>query len=405
MRHFTTFGFILTLISNCHGSAFIRTFFIQTSSSSLLHDGPTLKDKLQSWTSELVTANNSNVERTPQSVNEMCKNAHTQAKLLTDAVLSAVNYYENHISQISTLGDSIGLQVLEGVLQHVFKRRGQNLHVSLMNRTINLIEQINDKAITTLGDDALVNQAVKEIGNACGLFTRSFSNWASLDVLHQKSLATPKIGEDLDGIWPSLNGYCFAALVTQCDVPYPCRRTILNPEPQSQYMLAHQALFLVFANQKSCQLKHPDYFRNSEHNLETYCSKMLKEAEFLADHKYPTWGRDLFSEYVFICSLAGYPNFLRNDWINEILTWQSKSDFGCFLNPDFLRYFPTETGIPRKATVREQINGVNPEEICLSHFSSTSLAALAVKLGWLHDHCLPPGEEFEIMMQEAGDIY
>lgn len=75
------------------------------------------------------------------------------------------------------------------------------------------------------------------------------------------------------------------------------------------------------------------------------------------------------------------------------------------MNPDFLRYFPTETGIPRKATVREQINGVNPEEICLSHFSSTSLAALAVKLGWLHDHCLPPGEEFEIMMQEAGDIY
>lgn len=45
------------------------------------------------------------------------------------------------------------------------------MHVSLMNRTINLIEQINDKAITTLGDDALVNQ-----GN---YFTNQFTKYVT----------------------------------------------------------------------------------------------------------------------------------------------------------------------------------------------------------------------------------
>lgn len=62
-------------------------------------------------------------------------------------------------------------------------------------------------------------------------------------------------------------------------------------------LLAVRNLLVSFILQKGCHLRHPDVFKGWEGNLERQCSKMLREAEFLASHNFPEWGRDLFSEY------------------------------------------------------------------------------------------------------------
>lgn len=102
---------------------------------------------------------------------------------------------------------------------------------------------------------------------------------------------------------------------------------------------------------------------------------------------------------VFICGLVGYPNFFRSDWIEEIMSWQSTSDFGCFVNSDDTKYTSSEIRLLRKPTAAEKLQNVVPKEKCSTHFSSTALAALSVKLEWLHDNCLPAGEEYNSMMK------
>lgn len=38
--------------------------------------------------------------------------------------------------------------------------------------------------------------------------------------------------------------------------------------------------------------------------------------------------KDLFMEQMFLCSFVGFDDFMKNDWIAEVLKWQLKS--GCF---------------------------------------------------------------------------
>lgn len=84
------------------------------------------------------------------------------------------------------------------------------------------------------------------------LFTRcELSDWKSEQVLHQKESRNFMSGNDPEVVWSPLNLQCQAALVSECDVPYACRRTFMDPEPQSQYMLTHQALYLLFAKKVS----------------------------------------------------------------------------------------------------------------------------------------------------------
>jgi hypothetical protein len=107
---------------------------------------------------------------------------------------------------------------------------------------------------------------------------------------------------------------------------------------------------------------------------------------------------------VLMGGLAGYPNFLRSEWIHKILSWQSRSDYGCFLNGGMKKYNTTEIGIPRKQTPAELEKNIEPEETCLVHHTATALGALAVKLEFLHDKCLPYGVEYNIMMEEQVAI-
>lgn len=87
--------------------------------------------------------------------------------------------------------------------------------------------------------------------------------------------------------------------------------------------------------------------------------------------------------------MKGYSNFLREDWLEKILSWQSKSDYGCFVNePLFpLGIVSTDIGFQRQATTEELQQGVvQSKEKCLPHFTSVSLTALSVYWDYLMDY-------------------
>lgn len=88
-----------------------------------------------------------------------------------------------------------------------------------------------------------------------------------------------------------------------------------------------------------------------------------------------------------LCGYMGYSNFLREDWLNRILSWQSKSDSGCFVRSADtpMDIFSSDFGIKRKATSEEVVNGVHANEECLPHFTATSLLALSAYYDYLAD--------------------
>lgn len=59
------------------------------------------------------------------------------------------------------------------------------------------------------------------------------------------------------------------------------------------------------------------------------CSRIYHESVFISSKTslVPEL-KDLFMEQIFLCSFAGFGEFLNNDWIEKILSWQKRS--GCF---------------------------------------------------------------------------
>lgn len=83
----------------------------------------------------------------------------------------------------------------------------------------------------------------------------------------------------------------------------------------------------------------------------------------------------------------GYTNFLREDWLDRILSWQSKSDSGCFIQDPSYPAGVLSTDVPfkRRATQNELFEGVQPNEKCLPHLTAVGLTALSVYWDYLMD--------------------
>ncbi len=106
------------------------------------------------------------------------------------------------------------------------------------------------------------------------------------------------IGREHEGMWGKLNGECQLALVSRCEIPYVCERTLLDPTPRSQYLLTHQVLQRVLIETVDC----PDSLTVSSFVTEdsTYtelCAKMYMEASYLDVLNLPIVHRDLFTEF------------------------------------------------------------------------------------------------------------
>jgi hypothetical protein len=106
--------------------------------------------------------------------------------------------------------------------------------------------------------------------------------------------------------------------------------------------------------------------------------------------------------------MTGYPNFLRQDWLYQILSWQSKRKSGCFLDPrvevnnvamlvklyrqnqqkfhDMIQMnrFKLTSRQKRSDAFLRQANNEN----CSVHFTAVGISALAMHLRYFFQNCL-----------------
>lgn len=84
----------------------------------------------------------------------------------------------------------------------------------------------------------------------------------------------------------------------------------------------------------------------------------------------------------------GYTNFLREDWLLRILSWQSKSENGCFIKDPLspIGLLSTDMGFKRKATKKELEQGITqPKEKCLPHLTAVAMTVVSVYYDYFMD--------------------
>ena len=109
---------------------------------------------------------------------------------------------------------------------------------------------------------------------------------------------------------------------------------------------------------------------------------------------------------VTVCSLAGYQQFLKRQWLQKILSWQNADEeLGCFI--DFFGKPEVEAqsggGIAESSRVNSKVTKTafslrrrkRADEVlkfgetqCSVHFTAVSLSALAMHLRYFADTCL-----------------
>ena len=109
-----------------------------------------------------------------------------------------------------------------------------------------------------------------------------------------------------------------------------------------------------------------------------------------------------------VCSLAGYKDFLKPEWMYEILFWEKtlSTNSGCFTNMDTDSSGEDETEfgselkssqLPNQTQPRTKrsdafINiGTQDDQECSVHFTAVSMASLAIHLRYLLETCLLNG--------------
>lgn len=82
-------------------------------------------------------------------------------------------------------------------------------------------------------------------------------------------------------------------------------------------LLYHQVLHVTCKSQNIAEIS------------QKICSRIYHESVFISNKTslLPEL-KDLFMEQIFLCAFAGFGEFVNNNWIEQILSWQKRS--GCF---------------------------------------------------------------------------
>lgn len=123
--------------------------------------------------------------------------------------------------------------------------------------------------------------------------------WKAVQVLQKRvnqmeNQELENIGNEKEGIWGPLNGQCQTAIVSRCEIPYVCERTLLDPTPRSQYLLTHQLLQRLLIETMDCPSTKS--FVTEQEIYTSLCTKMYLEAKYLDILDVPIVHRDLFAE-------------------------------------------------------------------------------------------------------------
>ncbi|CAF2070685.1 unnamed protein product [Rotaria magnacalcarata] len=185
----------------------------------------------------------------------------------------------------------------------------------------------------------------------------------------EKGSRTAKFDEDeSDGCFAELLGSTDRPNATKCLITQPCW-SMMTTSMTKDYRLTHQLLWFLVAKSIGC-IDNRAASNVSNKNLkyleDQYCSNIYLDAQLnIAENT----NQDLFLEQLLLCSIIGYEDFLRFDWLDMILSWQEPK-YGCFSSA-------SETAEPNLRIKRHLLIEQEMDHGCLSHKSGLAAGLLA----------------------------
>ncbi|KAM8723390.1 UPF0764 protein C16orf89 homolog [Acanthopagrus latus] len=121
---------------------------------------------------------------------------------------------------------------------------------------------------------------------------------------------------------------------TPCIVTKPCRDTMTR-FGCPHYSLSHQLLYFMIGKMKGCTNLLKGDTRASRANMtehsykKIFCSNMMKANQDLIRDGLTEQMADIFMENILMCGMAGFSDFYKADWLQQILRRQDE-EVGCF---------------------------------------------------------------------------
>lgn len=176
------------------------------------------------------------LDNNPQIPNPACQKGDSAVELRNKVMASisrALNFQQGHSEDYPYMVDfSLAAAILQGVDP---KHR---MHFQKMYP----IKQWTDQLCNGSGDihlDARCRGLVQT-------FSKPRAEFKSLNI----SMDLNDLGVEKEILFSLLNEKCLDALLERCEVPAVCEQVMFDPHPKSQYMLSHQLLFRILAEDR-----------------------------------------------------------------------------------------------------------------------------------------------------------
>jgi hypothetical protein len=289
-----------------------------------------------------------------------------------NALERLLNFFESDVNNLN-LDGLYGLRIAQGQLNILHKILNSTSHITDKNNYIHSlsiqIERIANKSLIQLAEKSSFY-----LHRFALITNKPFLIEYESRKINKKYLETGDRRSDFD---ENESDNCFAELLgstdrpnaTKCFITQSCWLLMTSPMA-TDYRLTHQLLWFLVAKNIGCidnrtisnlANKHLKYLEDR------YCSNIYHDAQINLENNN---NQDLFLEQLLLCSIIGYEEFLRIDWLNTILTWQH-STYGCFGSDSDSN--ESNVKIKRHLLFEQEMNNG-----CLSHKSGLASGVLAI---------------------------
>ncbi|XP_076464882.1 uncharacterized protein LOC143296714 [Babylonia areolata] len=301
----------------------------------------------------------------------------SQAVLLSvvDAIEKLVGFYKANYNDLN-LDGLFGLRVMEGQLQKILQEHDEGRYPQLSHDVVQRLHTllqdtrwVGEQAVSVVQADD--EKYFKELGviitQPWTVFKRPRKvvpahRWnapvylASKNVRldeHQSDICMMEITQPKRSPLRRAGGHGSEG---GCSLSEHCGR-VMTARGLTDYGITHQLLWTVLAEQSGCGeqmdvLMQGLGFNSTEHMQQEFCTnnfyEMLTTVHIFLSGTVTGNFQDLFMEQQFVCPSLGFYEFLKKDYLDQILSWQLPT--GCFgenaedeaASDNLLQNFPLE---------------------------------------------------------------
>ena len=161
------------------------------------------------------------------------------------------------------------------------------------------------------------------------------------------------------------NDRCLSAIANGCRIEDACWKTMTS-YGVSGYALTHEVLYLILGHTfDGCFSKMKTLSQDDGVDIDRMETVLCSNVYLEMVEAYPRWiepgmGEDLFMEQGMICSLLGFGDVLKPEWLHFMLRLQ-RNDTGCF-GPSDGRHFHSGSAneSPRTRRAEKELERENP---------------------------------------------